>query len=277
MGKLDGKAAIVTGASSGIGLATAKALGAEGADVILAGRTLAPMVEAASAIAAAGRMAFPRVVDVRDEKQVQAMVDYAAKHLGGLHIIVNSAGLNHFDNIIDGDVAKWREMFEVNVIGLMLCCREAARLMREQGSGHIVNISSVAARHVEANNAAYSASKFAVDAATEGIRDALTPHNIRVTSILPGAVLTNIARNMPEEQLMNLGRMFGIDPEQAGLRPGEQLPPEVLERVGQATQRVLLRPEDIAEAVLYAVTQPETVHLNELMVRPAQQLSFSSQ
>lgn len=275
MGKLDGKVAIVTGASSGIGLATAKALGGEGAHVILAGRTLAPMVEAASAIAdAGGPRAFPRVMDVRDEKHVRATVDYAAEKLGGLHIIVNSAGVSHFDNIIDGDVAKWRETFEVNVIGLMLCCREAARVMREQGGGHIVNISSVAARHVEADNAAYAASKFAVDAITEGMRQALMPHNIRVTTIMPGGVLTNFARNMPEERLMTLGRAFGIDPEQVVIRPGERLPPEVLERVGQVTQRVLLRPEDVADAVLYAVTQPDTVHVNELTVRPAQQLSF---
>jgi NAD(P)-dependent dehydrogenase (short-subunit alcohol dehydrogenase family) len=271
VGKLDGKVAIVTGASSGIGLATAKALGAEGAQVILAGRTLSPMVQAAAAIAeAGGPRAFPRVADVRDETHVRATVDYAAEKLGGLHIIVNSAGVNHFDNVIDGDVEKWRETFEVNVIGLMLCCREAARVMRQQGGGHIVNISSVAARHVEADNVAYSASKYAVDAVTDGIRQALRPHNIRVTAIMPGAVLTNMARNMPEERLRALGRAFGIDPDQVEIRPGQPLPPEILERVGQVSQRVLLRPEDIADTVLYAVTQPETVQVNELVVQPPQ-------
>lgn len=277
MGRLENKTAIVTGASSGIGLATAKALAGEGAAVIMAGRTLKPMVDAAVEIAEAGGRAFPRVADVREEKHVQALVSYAARELGGLHIIVNSAGVNHIDNVIDGDVTKWRETFEVNVIGLMLCCREAARVMREQGSGHIVNISSVAARFVDANNATYAASKFAVDAITQGIRQALLPHDIRVTTIMPGPVLTNLVRNMPEERLYALGRAFGIDPEEANVRPGQQLPPQVLERVAQVSQRVLLRPEDIADAVLYAVTRPETVHVNEVTLRPAQPLPSLTQ
>ncbi len=91
---------------------------------------------------------------------------------------------------------------------------------------------------------------------------------------MPGAVATSIARNMPEQQLFAIGRMFGIDPEQVGLKPGEQLPREILERVEVAAKNVLLRPQDVAEAVLYAVTQPETVHLNEIMVRPSQPLQM---
>lgn len=275
MGKLEGKAAIVTGASSGIGLATARAVAGEGAAVIMAGRTLKPMVDAAVEISEAGGKAFPRVADVREEKHIQALVNYAARELGGLHIMVNSAGVNHFDNILEGSVDKWREMFEVNVIGLILCCREAARVMKEQGGGHIVNISSVAGRFVEPSNAAYSASKQAVNAISEGLRQALLEHNIRVTTIMPGSVLTNVARNMPEERLRALGRAFGIDPEQAGVQPGQHLPPHILERIGQVTRGVLLRPEDIADAVLFAVCQPETVHVNELMVRPARQVQWA--
>jgi NADP-dependent 3-hydroxy acid dehydrogenase YdfG len=91
---------------------------------------------------------------------------------------------------------------------------------------------------------------------------------------MPGAVATSIVRNLPEERLFAIGRMFGIDPEQVGIKPGQQLPPEVLERVMAVAKNVTLRPEDIAEAVLYVVTQPETVHVNEVMVRPAQQLQM---
>jgi len=274
MGKLEGKVAFVTGASSGIGQACARALAREGATIILGGRTLRPMVDVASDITEAGGRAFPRVMDVREEKHVQAAVDFAARELGGLHVMVNAAGVNHFDTVLEGDVAKWREMFETNVIALILCCREAARVMRPQGSGHIVNISSVDALGVNPENPVYSATKYAVNAITEGLRRALVDHHIRVTNIMPGGVLTSMARNMPPEQLMALGRAFGIDPETAGVQPGQHLPPEILERVGKATTAFLLKPEDVAEAVLFAICQPPTVHVNELVVRPSRQLPF---
>jgi NADP-dependent 3-hydroxy acid dehydrogenase YdfG len=274
MGKLDDKVAFVTGASSGIGKACARALASEGATVILGGRTLKPMVDVASDITEAGGRAFPRVMDVREEKHIQAAVDFAARELGGLHIMVNSAGVNHFDNILEGDVANWREMFDVNVIAMMIGCREAARVMKGQGSGDIVNVSSVDALGVNPENPVYSATKYAVNAITEGLRRALVGQQIRVTNIMPGGVLTSMARNMPPEQLMALGRAFGIDPEAAGLQPGQHLPPEVLERAAAATASVLLKPEDVAEAVLFAVCQPPTVHVNELVVRPSRQLPF---
>jgi NADP-dependent 3-hydroxy acid dehydrogenase YdfG len=274
VGKLDGKTAIVTGASSGIGRACALALAREGAAVVLGGRTLRPMVDAAVDITEAGGRAFPRVMDVCEEKHVQAAVDYAARELGGLHIMVNSAGVNHFDSILDGSIDKWREMFETNVIALILCCREAARVMKEQGGGHIVNISSVAGLEVEPENPVYSASKHAVNAVSEALRRALVEHNVRVTNIMPGSVLTNIVRNMPPERFIALGRAFGIDPETAGVQPGQQLPPEILERVGKVTASVLLKPEDVAEAVLFAVCQPPTVHISELVLRPSRQLPF---
>jgi NADP-dependent 3-hydroxy acid dehydrogenase YdfG len=274
MGKLDGKVAFVTGASSGIGKACASALAREGATVILGGRTLKPMVDVASDITEAGGRAFPRVMDVREEKHIQAAVDFAARELGGLHIMVNSAGVNHFDNILEGDVANWREMFDVNVIAMMIGCREAVRVMKGQGSGHIVNVSSVDALGVNPENPVYGATKYAVNAITEGLRRALVGQQIRVTNIMPGGVLTSMARNMPPEQLMALGRGFGIDPEAAGLQPGQHLPPEVLERAGAATASVLLKPEDVAEALLFAVCQPPTVHVNELVVRPSRQLPF---
>ena len=274
MGKLDGKVAFVTGASSGIGRACARALAAEGATVILGGRTLRPMVDVASDITEAGGRAFPRVMDVREEKHVQAAVDFAARELGGLHLMVNAAGVNHFDNLLEGHIAQWREMFETNVIALILCCREAARVMMGQGSGHIVNVSSVAALHVEPENPVYSSSKHAVNAISDALRQVLVEHNIRVTNVMPGGVLTNIARNMPPERLMALGRALGIDPETAGVQPGQQLPPDVLERAGKATPGFLLKPEDVAEAVLFAVCQPPTVHVNELVVRPSRQLPF---
>ena len=273
MGKLKDKVAIVTGASSGIGLAIAKALGRESAAVVLAGRTVAPMEKAADEISANSGRALVHRVDVRDEVQVRDLVDSAVKEFGKLDVMVNNAGVNPFDNVIEGDVERWRETLETNVIGLALGCREAYRVMKGKG-GHIVNMSSVAARYAEPDGPMYAASKHAVGALTESLRLALQGKNIRVTAVMPGAVATSLVRSMPEEQLFAIARMFGVDPEQAGFKPGEQLPQEILDRVMAVAKNVVLRPEDVAEAVLYAVTQPETVHINEIMVRPAQPLQI---
>jgi NADP-dependent 3-hydroxy acid dehydrogenase YdfG len=273
LGKLQDKVAIVTGASSGIGLAIAKALGRESAAVVLAGRTAAPMEEAANEIAANSGRALVRRVDVRDEKQVRDLVDSAVKEFGKLDVMVNNAGVNPFDNVIEGDVERWRETLETNVIGVALGCREAYRVMKGKG-GHIVNVTSVAARYAEPDGPMYAASKHAAGALTESLRLALQGKNIRVTAVMPGAVATSLVRSMPEEQLFAIARMFGVDPEQAGFKPGQQLPQEILDRVMAVAKNVVLRPEDVAEAVLYAVTQPETVHINEIMVRPSQPLQM---
>ena len=273
MGKLQDKVAIVTGASSGIGLAIAKVLGRESAAVVLAGRTAAPMEEAANEIAANSGRALVRRVDVRDEKQVRDLVDSAVKEFGKLDVMVNNAGVNPFDNVIEGDVERWRETLETNVIGVALGCREAYRVMKGKG-GHIVNVTSVAARYAEPDGPMYAASKHAAGALTESLRLALQGKNIRVTAVMPGAVATSLVRMMPEEQLFGIARMFGVDPEEAGFKPGQQLPQEILDRVMAVAKNVVLRPEDIAEAVLYAVTQPETVHINEIMVRPSQPLQM---
>jgi len=273
LGKLQDKVAIVTGASSGIGLAIAKALGRESAAVVLAGRTAAPMEEAANEIAANSGRALVRRVDVRDEKQVRDLVDSAVKEFGKLDVMVNNAGVNPFDSVLEGDVQKWRETLETNVIGLALGCREAYRVMKGKG-GHIVNITSVAARYAEPDGPMYAASKHAAGALTESLRLALQGKNIRVTAVMPGAVATSLVRSMPQEQLFGIARMFGVDPEEVGFKPGEQLPQEILDRVTAVAKNFVLRPDDIAEAVLYAVTQPETVHINEIMVRPAQQLQI---
>jgi NADP-dependent 3-hydroxy acid dehydrogenase YdfG len=273
LGKLQDKVAIVTGASSGIGLAIAKALGRESAAVVLAGRTVAPMEKAADEISANSGRALVRKVDVRDEKQMGELVDAAVKEFGKLDVMVNNAGVNPFDNVIEGDVQKWRDTLETNVIGLALGCREAYRVMKGKG-GHIVNVTSVAARYAEPDDPMYAASKHAAGALTESLRLALQGKNIRVTAVMPGAVATSLVRTMPEEQLSGIARMFGVDPEQAGFKPGEQLPQEILDRVMIAAKSFVLRPDDIAEAVLYAVAQPETVHINEIMVRPSQPLQM---
>jgi NADP-dependent 3-hydroxy acid dehydrogenase YdfG len=273
LGKLQDKVAVVTGASSGIGLAIAKALGRESAAVVLAGRTPGPMEKAADEIAANSGRAAVRKMDVRDEKQMRELVDAAVSEFGKLDVMVNNAGVNPFDSVLEGDVQRWRDTLETNVIGLALGCREAYRVMKGKG-GHIVNVTSVAARYAEPDDPMYAASKHAAGALTESLRLALQGKGIRMTAVMPGAVATSLVRTMPQEQLFGIARMFGVDPEQAGFKPGEQLPQEILDRVMAVAKNVVLRPEDVAEAVVYAVTQPETVHINEIMVRPSQQLQI---
>ena len=273
MGKLEDKVAIVTGASSGIGLAIAKTLGREGASVVLAGRRRDTMDEAAKEISANSGRAAVQQVDVREERQMRDLVDSAVAEFGKLDVMVNNAGVNPFDTVIEGDYEKWRETLEVNVLGVALGCREAYRVMKGKG-GHIVNVTSVAARYAEPEGPMYAASKHAAGALTESLRLALQGKNIRVTAIMPGAVATNLVRSMPQEQLFAIGRTFGIDPEQVGMKPGEHLPPEVFDRVLAVAKNFVLRPEDVAEAVLFAVSLPETVHVNEIMIRPAQQLQL---
>ena len=231
------------------------------------------MEKAADEISANSGRALVRRVDVRDEKQVRELVDSAVKEFGKLDVMVNNAGVNPFDNVIEGDVERWRETLETNVIGVALGCREAYRVMKGKG-GHIVNVTSVAARYAEPDGPMYAASNHAAGALTESLRLALQGKNIRVTAVMPGAVATSLVRSMPQEQLFGIARMFGVDPEEAGFKPGEQLPQEILDRVMAVAKNVVLRPEDVAEAVLYAVTQPETVHINEIMVRPSQQLQI---
>jgi NADP-dependent 3-hydroxy acid dehydrogenase YdfG len=273
MGKLDGRATVVTGASSGIGLAIAKALGAEGANVVLSGRKREPMDEAAKAISSDGAKAMVRQTDVRDEKQMAELVDSAVAEFGKLDVMVNNAGMNPFDNVLEGDVQKWRDTLETNVIGLALGCREAYRVMKGKG-GHIVNVTSVAARYSEPDDPMYAASKHAAGALTESLRLALQGKNIRITAIMPGAVATNLIRTMDQERLFGIARMFGLNPEEWGYNPGEHLPQEVFDRVLGVARQFVMGPDDIAQAVLYAVTAPETVHVAEIMMRPPQALQM---
>jgi NADP-dependent 3-hydroxy acid dehydrogenase YdfG len=274
MGKLDGKTAIVTGASSGIGLAIAQALAAEGAAVVLAGRTMAPMEEAAKEIAAGGGKAVVKKLDVTDEKAFGKVVDEAVAELGKLDIMVNNAGYNPFDTVINGgDYARWKETLEVNVLGFALGMREAVRVMKGKG-GHIVNITSVAARYAEPEDPMYAASKHAAGALTESIRLALSGQPIRVTAIMPGAVATNLVRSMPPDTIKGIAKMMGIDLDAAGWKPGDHFPPELMEKALAAMRNMVMSPQDIADAVLFALSAPPSVQISEIMIRPLQQLQM---
>ncbi|MDP3766529.1 MAG: SDR family NAD(P)-dependent oxidoreductase, partial [Dehalococcoidia bacterium] len=166
----------------------------------------------------------------------------------------------------------WREMLETNILGVLIGCREAVRAMKqnsERPAGHIVNISSVAARGVGAGGQVYSATKHAVNAITDGLRQEVHDAGIRVTVVMPGGTLTNFARTFPQEVLNNAARGLGLDPEAEGIRQGQYLPPAGVERVLRERPGIFLSPDDIAGAVLYAVSAPPSVHVDEVLVRPA--------
>jgi len=267
---LEGRTSIVTGASSGIGRAIAERLGGAGAHVYLAGRTVAAMEESRARIEAAGSRAVVVGLDVRDVGQVQDLVARAVRDTDRLDIMVNNAGLSYPTPIVDGDPEEWRAMLETNVLALLVGCQAAVRAMRAcKAQGHIVNVSSIAAQR--ADSGVYGATKHAVTCISHTLRRELEEDSIRVVDIRPGAIATNFARNFDPAFVGNFVRATGMDIE---VKRGERLPDEVMEKLQPLMKQVLASAEQVADAVLYAVTQPIDVNVAEIVVRPPKQLAL---
>ncbi len=245
-GKLDGKVALVTGASSGIGEATALALAEEGAAVAISARRADRLEDLAKRIEAKGGKVKVIVADVALEDQAQEMVVAANAAFGRLDILVNNAGVMLLGPIANADTEDWRRMIQTNVLGLMYATHAALPLMRAQGQGHIVNISSVAGRTARAGAGVYNASKWGVGAFSESLRQEVYKDKIRVTIIEPGAVATELTQHITH--------------------------PDSKKQIEQFVQAMTpLESEDIAAAILYAVTQPPRVNVNEILIRPTDQ------
>lgn len=267
---LSGKTAVVTGASSGIGRAIAETLGAAGAHVFLAGRTAAAMDASKARIEGAGGRATPVVVDVRQPGAVQSLVDRAVSDTGRLDIMVNNAGLSYPAPILAGDLEQWREMLEVNILALLSGCKAAVIAMRQTGTpGHVVNISSSAA--LRPDSGVYGSTKHAVNVISNTLRGELEDDTIRVVTIMPGAIATNFGRNFDPAVITPLVRASGVETD---VKQGERLPDAVFESMPDGMRSILGRPEDIASAVLYAVSQPIEVNVAEIVVRPPKNLTF---
>jgi len=236
--------AIVTGASSGIGEATALALAAEGATVVLAARRAAALESVADRIDDTPGDALVVPTDITDETAIDSLVETTIDECSRIDILVNNAGVMLLEPLERADRSNLRQMIEVNLIGLMNLTHAVVPIMQEQESGHIVNVSSVAGRQAGADYSGYNASKFGVNGFTEAIRQELTTQSIRTTVIEPGAVDTELSTHIPDEQVL------------------EQLADMELP---------MLHPDDIAHAVVYATTQPERVDVNELLIRPTGQ------
>jgi NADP-dependent 3-hydroxy acid dehydrogenase YdfG len=267
---LTGRTAVVTGASSGIGRAVAVSLAGAGATVVLGGRTATALQDAVKEIEQAGGRAIGVTLDVRDPAQVRDLVDRAVRETGRLDVMVNNAGLSYPGAIADQDPDEWREMFETNVIALLVGCQAAICAMRACGAaGHVVNVSSVAARSDASG--VYGATKAAVNHLATTLRKELEDDPIRVVNVMPGAVATNFARNFPPAVVEAIAKSMGIDAE---FRPGEHLPREVIEAIPERAPEMFASADDIARAVLFAVSQPSQLNVFEIVVRPQRQLSM---
>src|SRR5919109_368361 len=243
-GPLDGRVAVVTGASSGIGEATVRALSAAGASVALGARRADRLQSVADSI---DGPTLVHEVDVSDEEQAHAFVHLAHDELGGLHILVNNAGVMLLGPVAGADTDEWRRMITVNLLGLLYCTHAALPLLEAAGGGDVVNISSVAGRRADAGAAVYNMTKFGVHAFSEALRQEALHAGIRVTTVAPGFVETELQ--------------------------GHNTNPVVRRATERAREQIgeVLRADDIAEAILHAVTRPQHVCVNEVVVRPTGQ------
>jgi NADP-dependent 3-hydroxy acid dehydrogenase YdfG len=268
--ELEGMTAAITGASSGIGRAIAARLAQAGAHVFAGGRDADALEAFTSGVTAAGGRATAVPGDVRDPAVVSGLVDAALAATGRLDIFVNNAGVMWNVPVLDGDVDKWRAMLETNVIALLVGCQSAVRAMRTSGNpGRIVNVSSVAA--LSPASGVYGATKHAVNVINDTLRLELVDDPIQVISVMPGVIATNLARTFDPEVVAGFVAMTGID---AQVTAGERIPDDVLERAQAALSDFMCRPEDVAEAVFYAVSQPSSVHVAQVVVRPNKDLNL---
>jgi NADP-dependent 3-hydroxy acid dehydrogenase YdfG len=241
---LAGRVAVVTGASSGIGAATATALSRAGATVALGARRRDRLEQVAAGLEGPSSL---HEVDVTDEAQARAFVESVHAEHGGLHLLVNNAGVMLLGPVAGADTAKWRQMIDVNLWGLLVCTHAALPLIAGSGGGDIVNLSSVAGRRADAGAAVYNMTKFGVHAFSEALRQEALHAGVRVTVVAPGLVDTELQ---------------GHNTDPVVVRALET----ALERVGDPLQA-----EDIADAIVYAATRPKHVCLNEVLVRPTGQ------
>ena len=243
---LTGKVAVITGASSGIGEATALALAQAGVKLVLAARREERLEALAQKIKGIEGEAVVFAADLRDADKAEACIEKAAQAFGRIDILVNNAGTMLLSPIDRAEPSDWQSMLEINLLSLMYTSRAALIKMRAQSSGHIVNLSSVAGRSAGPTAGGYNASKWGVNGFSEALRREAHRDGVRVTVIEPGVVATELTEHIPDEETRT----------NYEARVGEMEP---------------LESEDVAAAILYAVTQPRRVNVNEILIRPLDQ------
>lgn len=243
---LRGRVALITGASSGIGEALARALAGRGAHVALAARRTDRVRALADELSAGGTEAMPITADVRDEAAVQAMVAATVERFGGMDILIPNAGFGYRASIAEGDTKRWKDMIDTNIFGVLLTLKYGTPPLVARGGGDVILLSSVAGRVVATGGAAYSATKFAVNAIAEALRHEVTRQNVRVTTLQPGVVVSEF-------------------------QSVADYPPDFIEKWLGGTPP--MQPQDIAQAVLAVLDLPRHVSINEMLIRPSGQVS----
>jgi NADP-dependent 3-hydroxy acid dehydrogenase YdfG len=240
-----GKVIVITGASSGMGAAAARHLAAKGASVVLGARRSDRIKTLAADITKAGSKATAVVTDVTKRDDLRKLVDAAVATYGRIDVLINNAGVMPLSPLERLKVDEWDQMIDVNIKGVLYGIAAALPHMTKQKSGHIINVSSVAGHKLFGGSAVYSATKFAVRALSEGLRQEMASHNIRTTIISPGAVKTELLDHISEQDVQKANQDY----------------------VGQFG----VPPDTFARMVAFAISEPEDVSINEILFRPTAQ------
>ncbi|MFH0129940.1 SDR family oxidoreductase [Variovorax sp. VaC1] len=242
---IDGKVVVITGASSGLGEATARHLVAQGARVVLGARRIDRLQAMVEEMKANGGQAIAVETDVSDKAQVQHLVDTAITAFGRIDVLINNAGLMPHSPLERLKVDDWDRMIDVNLKGVLYGIAAVLPHMQRQKSGHIINVSSVAGHKVSPNGAVYAATKHAVRALSEGLRQEVKPWNIRTTVISPGAVATEL--------------------------PGSATEPDIADGMKAFYDATAIPADSFARCVAFALSQPDDMDVNEILFRPTRQ------
>ena len=240
-----GKVVVITGASSGLGEAAARLLSAEGATVVLGARRLEQLQALADELTRNGGKALAVATDVTDHDQVKRLVDSAVQSYGRVDVMINNAGLMPQAPLERLKVDEWDRMIDVNIKGVLYGIAAALPHMQRQKAGHIINVASVAGHKVVPAGAVYCATKHAVRALSEGLRQEVKPYNVRTTVISPGAVDTELPDSISEA--------------------------DVSENLHKYYEEYAIPADSFARAVAFAIGQPDVVDRNEILYRPTRQ------
>lgn len=242
---IEGRVTVITGASSGLGAATARHLSARGANVVLGARRRERIETLAGELERAGAKALAVTTDVTDRTQVQALVDAAVQRFGRIDVLLNNAGLMQQSPLERLKVDEWDNMIDINIKGVLYGVAAALPHMQTQKTGHMIFVSSVAGHKVTPAGVIYSATKHAVRAIAEGLRQEAKPYNVRTTIISPGAVATELPSHITD--------------------------PQSATGIQQFYEGFAIPAESFARAVAFAIEQPDDVDINEILFRPTRQ------
>ena len=242
---IEGKVVVITGASSGLGEASARLLAAQGASIVLGARRENKIKSLADELMAGGGKALAVTTDVTHRDQVENLVGAAVQGYGRIDVMINNAGLMPQSLLERLKIDEWNRMIDVNIKGVLYGIAAALPYMQKQKSGHIINVSSVAGHKVGPGTAVYAATKYAVRALSEGLRQEVKPYNIRTTVISPGAVATEL--------------------------PDSVTDPNAAARIRKFYADFAIPADSFARAVAFAMSQPDDVDINEILFRPTRQ------